>query len=123
MANTEGCELQGGATLAPATLLDADSTIKEIVRRYANKLPAQSEYEASHDWHTACENIITQACYEYAESLRVPQYDVELRLAGEEIAKWKEIARRLYLARGCKKNEHLRIQAEYAYTQASNVPS
>lgn len=55
---------------------------------------------------------------EYAESLRVPQYDRELRLAEAEIAKWKEIARRLYLARGCKKNEHLRIQAEAAYLNA-----
>jgi hypothetical protein len=61
---------------------------------------------------------------EWPESLRVPQYDRELRLADAEIAKWQEISRRLYLARGCKKNEHLRIQAEAAYLSAmsSNAP-
>ena len=60
---------------------------------------------------------------EYAESLHVPQYDRELKLAEAEIAKWKDIARRLYLARGCKKREHLRINAESAYLKAANKDS
>jgi len=58
---------------------------------------------------------------EYAESLRVPQYDRELSLAEAETAKWKDLSRRLYLARGCKKNEHLRMQAEAAYLKAANT--
>lgn len=61
---------------------------------------------------------VVRARCEYCEQERVPQYDVELRLAEEEIAKWKDIARRLYLARGCKKREHLRINAEAAYLKA-----
>lgn len=58
---------------------------------------------------------------ERCEHRRVPQYDVELRAAEYEVNKWKDIARRLYIARGCKKNEHLRIQAEAAYQKASNA--
>jgi hypothetical protein len=60
------------------------------------------------------ERVVRARC-EYCEQERVPQYDIELKLAGDEIAKWKDIARRLYLARGCKKREHLRITAEAAY--------
>lgn len=109
------------SSLAPVSLLDGDSTIKEIVRRYANQMPSQSDFEASYEWHIKVESVMTRACYEYAESLRVPQYDSELNLAEAEIAKWKELARRLYIARGCKKNEHLRIQAEAAYLNAANA--
>lgn len=90
-------------------LLAADyaaETIREIHARLSEK----------HD--VGWTDLAVLTAKEYAESLHVPQYDVELRLAGEEISKWKEIARRLYLARGCKKNEHLRIQAEAAYLNA-----
>ena len=65
-----------------------------------------------------CLKRVVRARCEHCEQERVPQYDMELRLAGEEIVKWKDIARRLYLARGCKKREHLRINAEAAYLKA-----
>ena len=81
-------------------------------------MPAQSNFEASYEWHIKVENVITRACYEYAESLRVPQYDRELRLAEAEIEKWKGVARQLHMALGCRKAEKLRICAEHAYSNA-----
>ena len=50
-----------------------------------------------------------------ASSERVPQYDVELRLAAAAVEEWKAIAFRLYSVRGCHKNEQRRIGAEAAY--------
>ena len=54
---------------------------------------------------------------------RVPQYDMELKLAAAAVAQWREIAGRLYAVRGCHKNELRRIQAEAAYLklQAPNT--
>jgi|GEM_PF-3888710 len=92
---------------------DIDLSKPDKVPEWARR---EASFAATHD--VGWTELAVLTAKEYAESLRVPQYDRELRLAGEEIAKWKEIARRLYLARGCKKNEHLRIQAEAAYLSA-----
>ena len=100
--------------VACSDLLAADHTAETIREIHAHLLE-------KHD--VGWTELAVLTAKEYAESLRVPQYDRELRLAEDEIAKWKEIARRLYLARGCKKNEHLRIQAEAAYISAKAANS
>ena len=116
---TDAADKTGGVVpIVSSAGLGADSPIKEIVRKYANMMPAQSNYEASYEWHVKVENVITRACYEYAESLRVPQYDRELRLAEDEIEKWKAVARRLHMALGCRKNEKIRVCAELGYSKA-----
>lgn len=87
----------------PVSLLGANVEIKEIFDRL------QETKDVS--WT----ELAIMTAKEYAESLRVPQYDQELRLAEAEIERWKDVARRLYLARGRRKDEVLRIIAEEAY--------
>lgn len=106
---TNSQQTEGAVAVRSGDLLAADSAAETIREIHAHLLE-------KHD--VGWTELAVLTAKEYAESLHVPQYDVELRLAGEEIAKWKEIARRLYLALGCKKNEHLRIQAEAAYLSA-----
>ena len=46
---------------------------------------------------------------------KVPQYDVELRLASEAVREWREMADALYAVRDCSKREHRRRAAENRY--------
>jgi hypothetical protein len=86
--------------------LGADLEIKKIFDRL------QESYDVS--WT----ELAIMTAKEYAESLRVPQYDRELRLAESEIEKWKGVARQLHMALGCRKAEKLRVCAEHAYLNA-----
>lgn len=49
------------------------------------------------------------------EQERVHQYDLELRLAGEQMAAWKAMAVRLHSVLGCGRKEKRRLAAELEY--------
>lgn len=85
------------------TRAHSDSDILEIVLRL--------EETKDISWT----QLAIETAKEYADSLRIPQYDQELKLAESVLNDWKDVARRLYLARGHKKSDTLRIIAEDAY--------
>ena len=46
---------------------------------------------------------------------RVPQYDVELRLAEQYLEEWQSVAKQLFEAMGCRRREMRRQAAENNY--------
>lgn len=85
---------------------------KDDIREIFNRIEKNNDLSWS--------ELAVMTAIEYAESLKIPQYDVELKLAASAIEEWKDVARRLYLAKGCHKGEKLRILAEHAYLQMQN---
>lgn len=78
------------------------------------------------NWQILLNAILIPSCLTdmktETEQTRVPQYDVELKLAALEILKWKAVAELLYAVRGCHKTEHRRQMAEAAFLKAKGKP-